>query len=225
MSNNLREVFYSDFWNIYKNLLVLFNDRKYTLTNPKKFRNKTALISHINKNNDNIILTATDFTGGNIIIIIPIIVSGFVKENYDKTIKLFSSLVKSSKTKFNKLILITETISSAIKKYINKTMKVKKIQIEAMGIKLLNFPLTTHQFVPKHILLLEREKKEFLDNSTIKLTDMPIIDINDPVVLWFGAKENDVFQIVRHLERETIYVTHYRRVWSIEKEKKYNINN
>lgn len=54
-----------------------------------------------------------------------------------------------------------------------------------------------HEFVPKHIILNEEEKKEVLKNLQIEPQQLPKILTLDPVVKEIGAKEGDILKIVR----------------------------
>lgn len=66
----------------------------------------------------------------------------------------------------------------------------------------LQFDITTHRKVPIHRILSEEEKKVFVEKYHIsKLEDqMPMIDSQDPLAKWIGAKPGDVVEIMRRSE-------------------------
>jgi DNA-directed RNA polymerase subunit H len=54
-----------------------------------------------------------------------------------------------------------------------------------------------HELVPKHILLVEREKEELLQKYGISLRQLPRISIEDPAVKDLNGKIGDVVKIIR----------------------------
>jgi len=51
--------------------------------------------------------------------------------------------------------------------------------------------------VPKHRILLEKEKSTVLTKFNISVFQLPIIKLNDPVAKALDAKEGDVIEIIR----------------------------
>ena len=66
-----------------------------------------------------------------------------------------------------------------------------------------------HKLVPKHEVLLGKERKVFLQKY--KLDDLPLILQTDPVVRFLGLQNNDIVRITRPDFVAGQYVT-YRRV-------------
>lgn len=70
-------------------------------------------------------------------------------------------------------------------------------QVELFSYGFFYFPIAHHSFVPKHILLNEKEKEEFLKVRNISLDQLPILRIYDPIVKYYGWKKQAVVQIQR----------------------------
>ena len=59
------------------------------------------------------------------------------------------------------------------------------------------FKITSHQLVPKHSKLSEKDKKALLEHYNITLKQLPKILIEDPSLDDINVKENDVIKVER----------------------------
>ena len=68
--------------------------------------------------------------------------------------------------------------------------------------------LFSHELVPKHIVLSEKEKKDVTKRYGIKkLNQFPKILKSDPIATMIGAKTGDLIKIIRKNDtgKESIY--------------------
>jgi DNA-directed RNA polymerase subunit H (RpoH/RPB5) len=86
------------------------------------------------------------------------------------------------------------TILTAVRQYSDK--------FQLFHIGQLQFDVTTHRKVPIHRILAEDEKKVFVQKYHIASLkeQMPMIDSQDPMAKWIGAKPGDVVEIMRRSE-------------------------
>ncbi|MBI5390017.1 DNA-directed RNA polymerase subunit H [Candidatus Woesearchaeota archaeon] len=59
------------------------------------------------------------------------------------------------------------------------------------------FDISTHQLVPDHKILSDKEKKEFFDRYQITPKEVPKILITDPAIVAFEPKEGDIVRVKR----------------------------
>lgn len=71
--------------------------------------------------------------------------------------------------------------------------------------------LIDHELVPKHFILTEDEKKEFLKSYNCKKKNLMRMNLSDPVARYYDMKVGDIVRIVRASENSG-YSVNYRIV-------------
>lgn len=106
------------------------------------------------------------------------------------------------------IVVVQVPASPAIVSFIRS--KCEKIQLFHIG--QLQFDVTTHRKIPVHRILNAEEKAAFMKKYHVQdpLTQMPLIDSQDMMARWIGAKPGDIVEIIR--KSETAGGTPYYRL-------------
>jgi len=124
-----------------------------------------------------------------------------------KPIRSYYSLMETNLVQ--RAIIVAQGMTSFAKQALGEMSPKYKLEQFTETELLVN--ITSHQLVPTHTKLSKDEKRALLDRYKLKDSQLPRIQVSDPVARYYGLERGEVVKIIRTSETAGKYIT-YRLV-------------
>merc|ERR1719472_184664 len=96
------------------------------------------------------------------------------------------------------ILVVKQPLTPLARTAIQEAMS--KMRIEVFHENELIVNITHHELVPKHVPLTDQEKQQLLNRYKMKPSQLPRVQMSDPLPRYFGLQRDDVMKIIRPSE-------------------------
>mmetsp|Transcript_58844 Transcript_58844/g.117744 ORF Transcript_58844/g.117744 Transcript_58844/m.117744 type:complete len:213 (+) Transcript_58844:66-704(+) len=125
-----------------------------------------------------------------------------------KPIRILAEKMDEKKIK-EAILVVRQPLTPLARTAVNEALS--KMRIDVFHENELIVNITHHELVPKHVPLTDEEKQQLLNRYKMKPSQLPRVQLSDPLPRYFGLQRDDVMKIIRPSETAGRYVT-YRLV-------------
>ncbi|CAM8925866.1 hypothetical protein QQ045_023914 [Rhodiola kirilowii] len=190
-------------YRIRRTLMQMLKDRGYFVTDDEIEMSKQQFINKFGENlkRDDLVMTKSKLTTSEQIFV-------FFPDEAKvgvKTIKTYTNRMKSENV-FRAILVVQQNLTPFAKTCVSEIAS--KFHLEVFQEAELLINIKEHVLVPEHQVLSDADKKNLLVRYTVKETQLPRIQVTDPVARYYGLKRGQVVRIIRSSETAGRYITY-----------------